>query len=514
MEGARSHWWQSRPFVLTAAINAIVPLLIPALPPLVDLPGHVGRYRILAEAGTGPLAAHYGVRWALIGNLGVDLLVLGLHPLLDVEPAARLIVTLIPLATVLAMLWVAREAHGRLPPAAGFALPLAYAYPFQLGFVNFCLGGALALAGLAWWLRLARVWPTAWRAIAFAPIAAFVWVCHSFAWAMLGLFALGAEWRLRCDRGDQPVVALFRAGLTVTPMALPLLFALFGTDRLAGDTGDWFNLSVKAQWIAGLLRERWKWWDVGTVIVLAMVLWAAVRSPRLRFEPLLGVPALLGFAAFLLLPRLYAGGAGVDMRILPYAVALALLAIRTDDAVLARRLAIGGMAFLLARTIGTTIAFALFAQGQERALIAVPAMPRGAAVLVLVNQPDAASWSDPRLAHIDGLAIARARVFTNGQWALAGQQLVHPLHPRAAPFDRDPSQLVYPRDAAFRITDLDQAVASFDRCQFAAVWLVDFAPGRVRVPDLSLAWSDGRSAVYRVRPARACLMPGPGARPG
>ena len=454
----------------------------------------------------GPLAQHFAVHWAPIGNLGVDALVLLLHPLLDVELAARLVTMLIPLLTVAAMLWVAREAHGRITPAAGFALPLAFAYPYQQGFVNFCLAAALALAGLAGWLRLARTHPAARRALLFAPVAALVWLAHSFGWAMLGLFAFGAEWQGRRNRGEPSGAALRRAGLTVAPMAVPLLLML-GSDRLAGDTGDWFNWSAKAQWIAGLLRERWQWWDVAAAVVLACVLWAAVRSPRLGFAPLLGVPALLGLVAFVLLPRLYGGGAGVDMRILPYAVALALLAIRTDDAQVARRLAIGGAAFLAARTVGTTIAFALFAQGQQRALAAVPHLPSGGAVLVLVDQPDGATWSDPRLQHIDGLAIARARVFTNGQWALAGQQLVRPQHPAAAPFDRDPSQLVYPVGAAYRPTDLDDAIARFDRCTFQAVWTVDFPLGRVRAPDLRLAWSDGRSAAYRVD-YRGCLSRG------
>ncbi|MFO3796683.1 MAG: S1C family serine protease, partial [Anaerolineales bacterium] len=37
------------------------------------------------------------------------------------------------------LLWIAREVHGRIPPTALFALPLAYSYPFQFGFVNFAL---------------------------------------------------------------------------------------------------------------------------------------------------------------------------------------------------------------------------------------------------------------------------------------------------------------------------------------------------------------------------------------
>ncbi|MEO7690260.1 MAG: hypothetical protein ABIS51_13335 [Sphingomonas sp.] len=501
------HWWQTRWFVLIAMAAAALPLLWPAIPPLVDVPGHIGLYRIMAEAGQAPLADHYAVYPALIGNLGVEALVLALHPLLDVEPATHLIVALIPVLTVGAMLWLAREAHGRISPAAVFALPLAYALPFQLGFVNFALAAALAMAGLALWIRLARSWPPVARIALFMPIVGAIWLCHSFGWAMLGLFLLGAEWVIRRGRGDGMWRATLLAGLTCAPLAWPQLLATLGGVHPAGDTGDWFNLASKAQWIASLLRERWKAYDVACVMVLALLLWGAVRSKRLGFAPLLGVPALLGLIAFLFLPRLYAGGAYVDMRILPYAVALGLLAVRAEpgDESLANRLALFGAAFFALRIATSIIALALFAQGQRSELAALPAMPVGAAVLSLVDEPSTASWDNPRLGHLPGIAIARRRIFTNEQWAIRGQQLIEPGHPAAAPLDRDPSQLVFPADAPYRQTDFDRAIAHFDRGTFAYVWTIGFPPGRAHAVDLVPIWSNGRSALYRVTPPKARL---------
>lgn len=496
-------WWQGRAFALGVVLLAIVPLVLPALPPLVDLPGHIGRYRILVEAGQMPLTRHWAVHWTLIGNLGVDLLVVALHPLLDVETAARLVVMLIPPLTVAAMLWAAREAHGRLPATAAFALPLAYGFPFQLGFVNFCLAQALAFGGLALWLRLARTRPAWVRVLGFVPLAWIVWICHSFGWAMLGLFAFGAEWAAGRGQGLSWWRSAVRAGVFCLPMALPLLAMLGGGDRLEGDTGDWFNLTVKAQWVASLLRERWRPYDVAGAIVLVCVLWTAVRSRRWRFSPSLGVPALLAFAVFLLLPRLFQGGSYVDMRILPAAVALALLAIRPDDAA-GSRVAGFGAAFLILRTLTTTAAFVLYARGQQAELAALPALPFGSAVLVLVDEPSSKEWAHPRRTHIAGIAVARRRVFVNEQWAIPGQQPIRPLHPAAAPFDRDPSQLVFPAGDPYRPTDFDQAIAGFDRCTFASVWTIGFPAGRAHAPDLHAVWSDGRSAVYRVTP-QACL---------
>lgn len=507
MQGdAPIEWWQLRRVALAAIVLAALPLLYPAIPPLTDMPGHIGGYRILAEAGVGPLAQHYAVHWAAIGNLGVEGLVLALHPLLDVEPATHLIVALIPALAVAAMLWLAREAHRRVPASAGFALPLAYALPFQLGFVNFTLAAALSMGGLALWIRLARTRPDWVRIVAFVPIAGLVWICHSFGWAMLGLFVLGAEWVIRGRRGEAGWRRILFAMLACAPMAWPQLLVMAGGTPMAGDTGDWFDLTAKAQWVASLLRERWKVYDVACVIALALVLWTAIRSPRMRFDPLLGVPALLGLAAFVLTPRLFAGGAYVDMRLLPYAVALALLAIRTDGAV-ARRLAMLGAAFFAGRIATSTIAFALFAQGQASELEAVAHIPQGAAVLALVDEPSTADWANSRLGHIAGIAVARSRVFTNEQWAIGGQQLIAPRHPSATPLDRDPSQLVYPSGEPYAQTHFDTAIAGFDRGTFGYVWTIAFSPGRAKARDLAPIWSNGRSALYRValsppRPAR------------
>ena len=497
----RPDWWQTRLFLFCAIVTAAIPMLWPGFAPLTDAPGHIGRYRILAEAGTAPLSHHYAVHWGLIGNLGVDLLVLALRPLLDVEPAAWLVIGLIPVATVAAMLWVAREAQGRIPATAGFALPLAYGFPFQLGFVNFCLAAALALAGLALWLRMARTRPLRVRLLVFVPYAGLVWLCHSFGWAMLGLFVLGAEWRLQMTAGKPWHRAAINAASATLPMAWPLLIMLAGgSDRLSGDTGDWFHWSAKAQWAISLFRERWKVYDIACVTLVACLLWTAIRSARLSFVGLLALPALFGFAAFLALPRLFQGGAEVDMRILPYAAALGLLAIRVrpGHALLERHLALAGTAFFAMRIATTTVAFLLFTQGQNAALRAIDVLPPGGAVLVLVDEPSMKSWFNPRLSHIAGIAIARRRVFANEQWALAGQQLIHPLHPQAAPFDSDPSQIVPPPNNPDR--SLDQAIAAFDRCTFRRVWTIGFPAGRAHAADLTAIWSDGHSAVYAVAP--------------
>jgi len=151
-----SPWWRCRPLILAALLAALIPLLWPGLPPLTDLPGHVARWHIAMAPAASPLRGYYHIRWALIGNLGADLLALLLTPLIGLLPAAKLIVIATSLAAMAGLLWLAREAHGRIPPTIFFALPFLFGWPFQMGFVNFALAQAMAFAGCALGLRLAR----------------------------------------------------------------------------------------------------------------------------------------------------------------------------------------------------------------------------------------------------------------------------------------------------------------------------------------------------------------------
>ena len=84
--GAQLRWWQTRSFVIAVTLASVIPLLWPQIPPLVDLPGHMGRYRVQLAIGDNPwLSQWYDFRWQLIGNLGVDLLIEPLAPIFGLE---------------------------------------------------------------------------------------------------------------------------------------------------------------------------------------------------------------------------------------------------------------------------------------------------------------------------------------------------------------------------------------------------------------------------------------------
>src|SRR5215217_4799771 len=221
---APTAWWEKRWFLALMIALAVVPLLYPPVPPLVDLLGHMGRYRVQLDLDSSPfLSRYYGFHWAAIGNLGVDLLLMPLEPLIDLEPAVKLIVLCIPPMTVAGFIWVAYEVHHRVPPTALFALPFAYSHPFMFGFVNFALSVALAFLAFGLWLHLGARNKLRLRSALFVPISIIVFFAHTFGWGMLGLLCFSAEAVRQHDEGRGWFRSGVNAALHASVMALPLL---------------------------------------------------------------------------------------------------------------------------------------------------------------------------------------------------------------------------------------------------------------------------------------------------
>ena len=288
---------------------SVVPLLWPPVPPLIDLPGHMGRYAVQLDPASPILSQWYAFRWQLIGNLGVDLLVVPLSPIFGLELAVKLIVMTIPAMTVAGLLWIAREVHGRIPPTALFALPLAYGHPFHFGFVNFTLGMGLTLLAFALWLRLSRGSSAAVRSVAFAVLACVIWITHTFAWGVLGLLCFSAEFVRRHDRGEPIVPAAIRAGVACLPMALPLIPMLLWRTNTNTFTGQAFDWLTKTGYVMRTLRDRWIEVDIVSIGVIAAVLAFALWHARLSFTRSLALATIILVVTFALLPRIIFGSA-------------------------------------------------------------------------------------------------------------------------------------------------------------------------------------------------------------
>lgn len=498
-------WWERRLFVVLLMAVTAIPLAYPQNPPLVDIFGHMGRYRVQLDLAHSPaLQQFFDFKWAAIGNLGVDLLVEPLGRLIGLEPAVKLIILAIPTLTVAGFLWVAREVHHRLPPTAIFALPLAFSFPFLFGFANFTLAMALAMLAFALWLRLGERDHEGLRAILFVPISFIVFFTHAFGWGTLGLLCFSAEAVRQHDRGSRWFAAGSKAALHASVMALPILFMLlWRSGQSVQMTYGWFDWKMKWEWVYSALRDRWKWFDIGTVALLGCVLVYAAVHRRLEFSRNLAFSVLVLFVAFLILPWTIFGSAYADMRILPYILALSLLAIRFKGRTpyyFGRSLAVLALLVFGMRLAGTTASLAIAANDHQAKLQALDHVPVGARIVHLSGQRCDDLWALPRNSHLGAMAIVRRQAFSNDQWSIEGANLLSVHYPEGWPFLADPSQIVRPRECATRrVVPVNVALAAIPRQAFDYLWLIDVPPyDERRLKGMRLIWRGPGSLLYAI----------------
>lgn len=498
-------WWESPALIALVILMSAVPLLHPKIPPLVDLLGHMGRYRVQLDIAQSPwLGQYYGFHWAAIGNLGVDLLVMPLSPIIGLEPAVKLIVLAIPPLTVAGFFWVAREVHGRIPPSVFFAVPFAYGHPFLFGFVNFALSMALALLAFALWLRLGRLGKTRLRGWLFVPISVVIFFCHTYGWGALGLLCFSAEAVRQHDRGIGWIRAGRNAALQASVMALPIVVMLaWRSETHGGGTADWFDWKTKFLWLKMALRDRWESYDVASMIVIVLLFIEALRNPRLTFSRNLAFSGIVLVAGFILLPRIVFGSAYADMRLAPYMIAVLILAIRFRSAMsmrLANTLAVAGLLFAAVRIATTTASLWMAGDDQQSKLAAIERLPMGARVVTMVGMPCRGLWPLPRNSHLGAMVIVRKQGFSNDQWVVEGANLLDLKYRAAGYFDADPSQIVRANGCPDRVRrTVDQSLTLLPRRDFDYLWMIDSPPYDPRlVAGLQVVWRGPGSILYRL----------------
>jgi len=499
-------WWERRSFVLAIVLLSALPLLWPSIPPLVDLPGHMGRYRVELDIGSHPaLQQFYGFKWSMIGNLGVDLLIIPVAKIFGIELGTKLIVLAIPPLTVAGFLWVAREVHARVPPTAYFAIPFAYGHPFIFGFINFALSMAFALLAFGLWLRLARLGHPLMRAAIFIPLSVVIWFTHTFGWGTLGVMAYSAELVRQFDKGRSLAHSALRSAWHCLSIAPPILLMLAWRSggHVGGETGDWFNWRLKYLWIVEALRDRWFLFDLFSLIVGLLVIVNAIRLRPLGLSRNLAASAIFLALVYVLLPRIIFGSAYADMRLVPYLIGLGIIAVRLREGA-SRRLA-GGLAvaatlFASVRLGANAASFWMYDRTYDRELGAVAHIPEGARVISFVQVFCRTHWAMSRLEHLPAIALVRKRAYSNDQWMMPGGQLLSSRLEGAAGWRYDPAQQVTEVPCAGEYwRTIDEALRTFPRQAFDYVWLIEppeFDPALAK--GLQPVWRSGASVLYRV----------------
>lgn len=172
---------------------ALLPLLSVPVLPVIDFYNHAARYYILSRVEQTPfLAQNYQPAWALLPNIGMDVIGTWAMSVLPPELVPQGLAALSMAVQFSGVLFFSRRLIGRWSVVTPLlAAPLLYSYVFVWGFANFLLGLGLVFWAAGLWLALRR------KLIIAAPLgclfALLILLCHGVAFALYGLLVGGLE---------------------------------------------------------------------------------------------------------------------------------------------------------------------------------------------------------------------------------------------------------------------------------------------------------------------------------
>lgn len=366
-------------FSVVVFLIALVPLTVTPVVPTIDFYNHVARYYVLGHLDAVPaLRDNYSVAWALLPNLGLDIIALPLFGILPPLIAAKAVLILILSVQFGGVLALNAALNGRIGYVSVLlAAMLLNSYIFTWGFANFLLGSGLSLWALASWvlLRERRLWLAS--AVG-ALLAIFIFLCHGLAFALYGLVLSMLELGRWLRMNPRRVAPLAGAAIAVALQAIApaLLFLNTSTVAAGNNIGTVVashadmprlmdRLVVVAQdQLTAILRvanSPWLILDIVSFAAIAGLLFLAVRRGVVRVNPV-AIPALLllGLLCVVTPPSLFGVGKISDR--IPLVTALLLAAALAPASRTDRRgssvLLTGMVAIFLVRTVANTASYA------------------------------------------------------------------------------------------------------------------------------------------------------------
>jgi hypothetical protein len=322
---------------------SLIPIWTVHTPPLVDYPNHMARMHILVNAHqSATLQQYYEVRWAILPNLAMDIVIPSLTTVVPLEVAGKLFLSLIFVLLSIGVLALHRALHGRYSAWPVLSAFFLYNNVFRLGFLNYLFGVGLAFLVLAAWVVCRH---RSWKVVipVFSVLSALIFFSHLFALGFYGLSMLAYEFgQYRLERKHRLPLSQMTWPKAVAQLILPLmLFALSPTFHAKPDERTPTTLAEKPTWqwrstygllwssglivygdfsrrvdaFKGTLRTFNPPLDRITFLVLASIIIMGLVTKRLKLKPSMYWPLAVVAGATLAMPAEMATANFVDIRL-------------------------------------------------------------------------------------------------------------------------------------------------------------------------------------------------------
>lgn len=208
-------------------VFASSPIWFTPRPQLGDYTNHLARVHILLNVSNSPtLQQFYMPQWALIPNLAMDLVVMGLATIMSLETAGKTFITLTLLLISSGTIALHAALHKRLSAWPLVVFLVLYNLMFLFGSLSFLFGLGMGLWMLAAWILL-QLQPPWLRMLIFCPLAVALYFAHLSAFGVYLLALLGYEFsHYRAQRAEGFYVSPFACTPTLMQLVTPALLFL------------------------------------------------------------------------------------------------------------------------------------------------------------------------------------------------------------------------------------------------------------------------------------------------
>lgn len=385
----------------------LIPLCATPLLPFVDHYEHLARFYILAHINEYPeLLAHYTPAWALLPNLGLDLIGTGLMKILPPLAVAHILIGGLFLLIYLGILFIHHTLFHKVPLwLCCLAGCLCFNFILHWGFTNYLMAFGLTLWALGAWIRLATRPLT--QALVGCVFALLIFFSHGFAFGVYGVI-LGAmelsRWlfatpgKLLSKLLNIPALARLMAPVAVQAVAPVLLFLSMPTSGenvtqsgenlskhiASGGLTDRIILEIEHRlYVAARVMESpYMWLDFASIaVILVAGLWLTFRGALKPYTGWWGAAAAIA-VLFLILPPNAFGASFLPDR-LPLnmaAVTFAMLSIPDREAVAKRAATIIFGTVFIVRIAATTFGWYEYRQPYTEYLNAIDVIEPGSLI--------------------------------------------------------------------------------------------------------------------------------------
>ena len=435
--------WSGRSLLLAFVvlyIGAALPILSVKVPPLGDYANHLSRMFIIALGQGDPfLSSYYKVKWAIIPNLAMDVLVPPLLKLFDIYMAGKLFVLLVILVLVSGPMVLNRVVTGRFSPVPLLAFGFIYNGFFMIGLMNYLFGVGLAVWATAVWIWGRNRSPVfiVLQSLAFTLILFF---CHLYA-VGLYLLAVGSyelwAWSHRAFRVDRRLGGL--VVLLGVILALVLALLLNGPTWSLSGVYDWDDQG-KIEGIAAIFRLYDDKFDLVVLLAFLASLGFGLSGRLLHLHPAGMACLILSALAYLVMPATLFGSMMADQRmpiaILMFAIGFVRVDLRSDGLRLGFVVVLVAICFVRYGEVGRhwqqiELFVREFNEGMGK-------IERGARVMVAqADEPDGAVSINDGLSHVPCLAIIERSALVTTAFTVKGKQILGVKAPYSEIVDRD-----------------------------------------------------------------------------